>query len=610
LIFEPPVIPEDQKTIVYDVETDGVDWKVNKICGYVITLGPKPEQTYYFPVRHAGGGSHNHNYDPEEVATWIQKEIGDRKDIRLVGHSLKFDLHMSRNEGIVFHNHRYECTQANAALLDENAAAYSLSAVAKRMGAVEKKGDLLYEHLAVCFGGKAERKQMGNYWRLQGNDKLGVEYAKGDGVTTWAVWDIQNKHIIEQDLQRIHDLECRVTRTLFRMERRGVRIDVEKLDQMVKKIGLDLVIAKEFLPEGFNPRSKLEMRKLMEEHKQLDWPLTKPSKTFPQGQPSFSKEWLLTHDIGKRVVAVRELEHMTASFLNPMRDTHTFEGRVYATFNQMKMDDYGTVSGRLSSSNPNLQQIPKRNKALAILFRAIFLPEEGHTWSSNDYRQQEVVIFAEYTQAPVLVEGYQNDPNFDAHQLVADMLTKETGTKYDRSTHGKTINLAQIYGLGKEKMAIKIGTTVEKATHLLTVYHRLLPEVKTFTKNAGNKARNRGWVMTILGRKRRFPNSQLSYQAINQIIQGSSADITKLKMVEVDDYFEKESHDEAGLMIQVHDDLNWTVPDTEQGREWDAKAKEIMESFTEDDLITLSIPLRVDHFSGADWAEASFPKKE
>jgi DNA polymerase I-like protein with 3'-5' exonuclease and polymerase domains len=606
LIFEPPVIPEDQETIVYDVETDGVDWKVNKICGYVITLGPKPEQTYYFPVRHAGGGEQNHNYDPEVVAKWVQEEIGNRKDIRLVGHSLKFDLHMSRNEGIVFHNHRVECCQANAALLDENAAAYSLSAVAKRMGAVEKKGDTLYEHLATCFGGKAERKQMANYWRLQGNDKLGVEYAKGDGVTTWAVWVAQNKHIIEQSLEKIHDLECRVTRTLFRMERRGVRIDEEKLDQMVKKIGLDLVIAKEFLPEGFNPRSKLEMRELMEKHNQLDWPLTKPSKTFPNGQPSYSKEWLATHDIGKRVIAVRELEHMTSSFLNPMRDKHTFEGRVYASFNQMKQDDYGTVSGRLSSSNPNLQQIPKRNKALAKLFRAIFLPEEGHIWSSNDYRQQEVVIFAEYTQAPVLVEGYQNDPNFDAHQLVADMLTKETGTKYDRSTHGKTINLAQIYGLGKEKMAIKIGTDMATAVHLLGVYHKLFPEVKAFTKNAGNRARNRGWVMTIMGRKRRFPNSQLSYQAINQIIQGSSADITKLKLVEVDEYFEKETNDECGIMVQIHDDICWSRPDTEQGRKWDAKAQAIMESFTEDDLITLSIPLRIDHAEGKTWAEASF----
>lgn len=590
--FNPPRL-DDAKTIVYDVETNGLDWKRNHIVGYVVTAGPLPEETWYFPTRHETGPNMDHGV----VTNWIKEKIAKRDDIRIVGHNLKFDLHMSKNEGIDFATRKLECTQVNAALIDENAGKYSLEACAARAGVAPKEIGI-YEHIAKLFGGDPDKAQMANFWRLAADDELMLQYAKGDGVSTWQLWDAQ-QYFLQDGLQEVWELECRVLRTLFRMERNGVRIDEQELESLHERIKIVHQEALAKLPEGFNPLSRPQMKALMEEHGHVDWPVT------ALGNPSFPETYLLTTDIGRKVIEARKAGNMLSSFIIPMRETHLFEGRVHCEFNQLKQDDYGTVSGRLSSSRPNLQQVPKRHKVLAPMFRKIFLPNEGHFWSSNDYKQQEFVVYAEYTDNKFLVEGYKQNPPVDAHQTVANLLDVE------RDPTAKRMNLGQVYGMGAPKLAMNLGITLLHAKSLMLKYDAIFPEAKEFRITAQRTAELRGYVRTKMGRRRRFSGkqAQFAHKAGNQIIQGTSADITKLKMVEVDEFFERETGDQCKLLIQVHDDLCFSIPETAEGFKWEQRAKRIMESFGPEDKIQMNVPLRVDNSRGRNWGEASFPKE-
>lgn len=574
------------KTLVYDAETNGLDWRKCHVVGHVLTFGPKVEDTFYLPVRHGGGG----NLDPEQVERMLREGVAANRDLRVVGHNLAFDLHFAANHDLRFSG-PLECTMVNAALIDENAGAYSLEACARRAGVQEKRGDALYSHMATLFGGEANRNQMANFWRLAGTDPIGVDYAIGDGVTTWQLWEHQQSELDEQELRTVWGVECRVIRTLHRMERHGVRIDLERLADLERDISNRLVAATGKLPSGFNVRSTPSLTKLFRDAGFVDYPLTE------KGNPSFTEQWLKSNELGQFILAVRKLTNLQNSFIVPLRDRHLHNGRVHPTFNQLKADEYGTVTGRLSCSNPNAQQVPKRDKLLAPLFRSVFVPDENTLWSSNDYGQQEFVVFTEYTKAPRLMAGYNQDPQVDIHTTVAEMLGVE------RDPTAKRMNLGMVYGMGVKKLAASLGIPLERASEYRTRYDEMIPEARTFLKEAERRAKYRGWVKTKLGRRRRFPDSRYAHKAGNSIIQGSSADITKLKMVEIDEYFASKG-DQCKLILQVHDELDWVVP--EGCEDQNQEALRIMQSFTENDLISLSVRLRVDHSTGKNWAEAVF----
>lgn len=601
--FWPKPLPADQKTIVFDVETSGLDWKRDKVVGYVITLGPNPEDTTYYPVRHEGGD----NYNPDEVEAWI-RSWAHREDLLIVGHNLKFDMHFSANYGIVFGG-KTCCTMTTEALIDENQRGYSLDALTKKYGVAAKQGSELYEHMAELFGGEAARSQMANFWRLSGSDPLGVEYAEGDGVSTWALWEAQKVLIELQELTRIWELECRVTKTLFRVERRGVRVDESNLKMVRDRI---LSQAKEVM--GSLPKADLNVRslrdlvpmvqKLVEEGKAPPIPMTAPSATFPEGQPSLTEKYLNQFELGQQIVKVRKLTNLLNSFIDPLLNTHLFQGRVHCEFNQMKADDYGTRTGRLSCSNPNLQQVPKRDKVLAPIFRSVFVPDEGMLWSSNDYKQQEYVVFAEYSGNERLQEGYRQNPPIDAHQTVADMLGVE------RDPTAKRMNLGMIYGMGVAKLAASLDVDEQQARVWMAQYHANFPEAKKFLKRAKEKCEDRGYVITLGGRRCRIEDKRFAHKAGNRIIQGTCADITKLKMVEVDEYFHRNG-DQAQLILQVHDELVWQFPDTEEGWAQNREAQRIMQDFSGyEGGYSLDTPLRVDSHEASNWSEASFPAKK
>lgn len=579
---------DESKLVVFDTETTGVDWKKDKVIGYVLCWGPSNKDVAYYPVRHEGGG----NVDVDQVESWLSK-LFKRPDLRVINHSIKFDLHMAANHGIKIMG-PVECTQVNAALIDENVGYFNLDACAKRLDIPQKKGNELYKWLASTLGGGPDRKsQMGNLFKVAGNHPLVMEYAMGDGTTTWHLRNRQVVDIEAQNLNLVWGVECRVTKTLFNMERVGIRIDEGELVMLRKKLEKMGHEALKVLPKDLNVRSSSQIRELYKREGITAF------KTTDKGNPSFTEKWLSTNELGQKIVLVRKITNIINTFIDPMLEIHIYKGRVHTNFNQLKQDEYGTVTGRLSSSDPNLQQIPKRDKKLAPLFRRVFLPEKGHKWSSNDYSQQEYRIFAEYLGSKALMNGYLANPPIDMHTNIAKMLNVE------RDPTAKRMNFGLINGMGAPSLAEFLNISLIEAKRYWEMYDRMVPEAKKFLKSAEYWARQRGWVRTKLFRRRRFPDKRFAHKAGNNIVQGTAADMTKLKMVEIDEFFRETLGAGSRLLLQVHDELSWSVAPGEE--HLDEKSIKMMQSFGEKDLITMILPMPVDHNLGRNWSEATFP---
>lgn len=596
------------KEVVVDVETSGLDWRKQHIVGHVLTFGPKEDDSYYLPVRHRGGGNISGCSTPSTKDGWT----GDRHPLEIeivkelekpgrtcIFHNGAFDLRFLYRVGLTKFDADYDDTMLNATLLNEWQASFSLDYCCKAYGVAQKK-TTIYDYILSKFpeARGAPKQAMGYFWQLAGDDPVAVEYAEGDGTSTWQLRKRQHEEIALQNLQLVHSVECKVIPVLARMMTRGVKIDEERLHVVKKLTQTKLDEALRALPEGFNSRASSQVRKLMEDNGFTNWPYTAPSKTHPKGLPSFSEAWLVTNPVGQKIVAARKLSNLLASFIDPMITTHLWNGRVHPEYNQLRGDEYGTITGRLSSSNPNLQQVNKRNEELGRIHRSIFVPDEGMLWGSADWSQMEPRLLAYYSRCKVLTDGYKADPPIDAHSAVA------TAANIDRET-GKRVNQTLITGGGKGVLTSKYGIPPDKVDQVWTDYFKAMPEIKLFQKQAAQRMRNRGYVVSLLGRRARIKDKD--YVALNRLLQGGNADCIKYKMVQIDDYLRSEG-DKVNLLNNVHDALDFQFK-PEDKKIYD-EALRIMTSFGPDDLISLDIPIAVDAKIGKDWAIATFGEEK
>jgi len=565
-------------TIVIDVETNGLDWRNNFICGWVFTFGPKPEDTYYLPVRHETG----ENYDPDKVRDMFNSH--QDRPRHWVGHNIAFDLSFIHKECDPI-NGTFEDTMINACLLNEFEPSYSLASCAERADVQLKLADEILNHIASVFGGDPVKNRMGEFWRLDAEDTTAIDYATGDGTTTWQLWDVQKRMLAAQDLSEVHSVECRLIPVLNRMTMRGIKIDVDRLHRLKDVMEHDLEDAKTTVGEEINPRSGKQMADFFARHGHTDWPVTE------KGNPSFTEEWLVTTEVGRKFVKVRQYSNLLNSFINPMIERHLHNGRVHPQFNQLKSDDYGTVTGRLSSSNPNVQQVPKRNIELGIPFRSIFIPDSGMVWGSSDYSQCEPRLLAHYSDCEVLINGYNANPPVDAHTAVAD------AAGIDRQS-GKRLNQALLTGAGIKKATAMLGKPQLEAETIVKEYFRAMPEIRTLQQHAAKVMVQRGYLKSILGRRARLEKIGYEYKAVNRILQSSNADMIKLSMVRVDEYCQ--SVGGIDMLNNVHDSIDFQYNPDKRGA-YD-EALKIMCDFPQ---IT-KIPIVVDEDSGNNWSEASY----
>lgn len=598
---------KEAKEMAYDTETSGLDWKINSPIGYVFTVD---SASVYVPIRHAGGGNLS---DPsgkcgpmvnadDKIAihpfeTGLAKAFQERANtpnFLTIGHHLKFDCHFSANAGVML-GRNLSCTQNTQTLLNEHTRSYSLESIANSYGVTAKLGEPMYQHLANLFGGAAVKGQMSNFWRTSGTDQMTYDYAAGDGVSTLEVWRKQRSIIEINKMEKIFELENEVIWTLFRMERRGMLLDMPYLDRLVGYLNSEIDTARYALPDKFNPRSPKNMRDLMEGHGHLDWPKTE------KGNPSFTADWLKTHDIGKKVVALREWTNLLNTFVLPLRDEHAHEGRVHATLHQNKADDAGTIAGRLSCGTPNMQAVPKHNKPLAAKLRRAFMAEKGMKLSEADWSQAEPRLFAHYSQDTNLMAGYLAVPFRDVHTVVADML------QVDRGTTGKRMNMGMFTGMQIKTFSEHMELPQHEAAELWHKWYTLFPGVRNFQQQAKSVMLSRGYIRTIYGRRGNLDEPRFAYKATSKIIQGSQADMAKYKLVEIDKELERRG-DTSWLVMAIHDSFIWQSPVGAEGDATDTWIKNCLEDVMGEPF-KLAVPFVVDCESGAHWAEASLGNK-
>ena len=546
----------------------------------------------YYPIAHEGGG----NMDRTKVLKWFQGVLST--PARKIFHNAMYDVCWIRALGLSI-NGQIVDTMIASALVDENQMRYDLNNCSKRYTGKTKNETELYQ-AARDWGvdAKAEMYKLPAIY-------VGA-YEEKDAEITFELWQELKKEIINQDLNSIFQLETELFPCLVDMRFLGVRVDVES----AHKLKEELVEEEKELLLKVKKETSVDVqiwaaRSIAQVFQKLDLPFDRTDKT---NSPSFTKNFLQNHahPLVKRIARAREINKAHTTFIDTILK-HNHKGRIHAEINQLRSDNGGTVTGRFSYSNPNLQQIPARNKELGPRIRSLFIPEEGHTWGCFDYSQQEPRLVVHYAALQNLygvnevLDSY-NEGDADFHTIVADM------AEIPR-TQAKTINLGLFYGMGKNKLQAELGVSKEKAEDLFRQYHNKVPFVKQLMDNVMYRAQDSGKIRTLLGRLCRFhlwePNQfgihealphdaallehgpgikrAYTYKALNKLIQGSAADMTKKAMLEL--YKEK-----IIPHIQVHDELDISVDNNSH------KIKEIMES-----AVSLEVPNKVDYESGPNW---------
>lgn len=565
--------------IGYDTETNGLDWRTCHAVGYVLTfiLDNKPD-TVYLPIRHPTA-----NLDVDQVNRLLQEEI---PGLDVVMHNAAFDLKFAAKEGIHFNNKVFD-TQIMAALLDEHSKSFSLDFQTKKYG-VAQKVTSIYEYIAQKFGLSSNDKgTMGHFWKLDGDDPLAVEYACGDGDSTVELFNAMIPKIQDEELGRIWDVETRLTSVLHEMSWRGMKIDEERLHLIKKQAEQFVEQFSTGLPADLNFKSPLQMEKLFRDNGITEFERTRT------GRLTFGQAWLSGSELGRRIIAVRKWRTLLDSFINPTIDRHCYRGRLHTNYNQLKADDYGTISGRISATDPNVLNYPspKRQPDQGKLFRQIFVADDGRCMAEADYNQAEPRLVGHYAKIKAWIEGYKATPPIDAHSSVATM----TGLPRQ---HGKTVSMALITGAGTDKIIEMLGIDYDKGQAIVRTYHRGVPEIRDFQKYAARVWTDRRFVRSILGRKYRLDDSRFAYRALSRIIQGSNADICKLALVQCNEGPCKEYG--VQLLNSIYDSIIWQFDTGDRPEEAN---KAMCRAMTDLEGVNLRIPMVVDLGTGFRWSD-------
>jgi len=595
------------KYVSIDLETYDPDLKKmgsgalrNK--GYIVGVAVAVDGwSGYYPIRHREG-----NLDPIKVMNWV-KEICAYDNVKIF-HNAMYDVCWLRSYGIKINGHIID-TMVMLSLVDENRLWYSLnSASYDYLGQV--KSEKALEEAAAKAGVNAKEEMH----KLPAMD-VGA-YAEKDAELTLELFKVLSREINKQNLQNVFDLETQLFPCLVDMKFKGVRVDVPKAFELKKElISKEEALLLEIKKETGIDTEIWAARSIAKVFDKLSLSY---SRTAKSNAPSFTKNFLSEHKhpLVQKIAKAREINKAHTTFIDTILK-HNHNGRIHADINPIKSDQGGTVTGRFSYSNPNLQQIPARNKDLGPMIRSLFIPEENCTWGCFDYSQQEPRLVVHYaaTTEPIcfddsvtrIVNEFKSD-SVDFHQTVADMAS------ISRS-QAKTINLGLFYGMGKAKLQAELGlNTKAEAENLFNQYHENVPFVRELMNRTSAHAQTSGSIGTLLGRKCRFDKWEpaqfgmhtpmtleeaertygrgrirraFTYKALNKLIQGSAADMTKKAMLDL--YQE-------GIIphIQIHDELDISIESPEQAK----KIIEIMEN-----AVTLAVPNKVDYESGKTWGD-------
>ena len=600
-LSEAKEIAIDLETCDPNMESLGPGWPRNDgyIVGYAVAVDG---WAGYFPVAHAGGG----NLDKRIVERWIKDILATPAD--KIMHNAAYDLGWLRATGFEVNGVIYD-TMLAAPVLDENRFAYSLNSLGFDY-LKEIKSEQGLKESASDFGVHPKKE----LWKLPAMH-VG-DYAEQDAALTLKLWHHFKALMRNDEVESVFKLETEVLPVLVNITLQGINFNRAKCEQKMAEMRTKELEILKYL------KSQAGMQVDIWAAQSIAAAFDRLGIQYPKtaaGAPSFTKSFLDTHEhpMSKMILEARELNKTHGTFLEPYLKHSAKDGRIHTHFNQMRNEEGGTVTGRLSASNPNLQQVPARHEIIGPMVRGLFLPEDGQIWAANDFSSQEPRLLVHYATllglpgAEKMAQAYRDNPDTDFHQMVADM----AGIKRKAA---KTIGLGLMYGMGKAKLATQLDLPLDEASELIATFHSKVPFLKgtvdAVMKRIEHPASG-GSIRTLLGRKCRFPlweptewgvNKALpreqavieygvrikragTYKGLNRLIQGSAADQTKAGMVALH---------KAGfkLLLQVHDEVALSVRNIDEAR----AAAEIMAK-----AVTLEVPSRVDVETGPSWGEAS-----
>lgn len=601
----------------------------------------------YYPVRHAQGS----NFAPNVVFDWLRDQT-HRFRGEVYGGNFLYDEEALWHENVRFHDDvkRRDVQIAEPLLDEETAEGYSIEVLSKKYLGVGKEETLLRAAAQTYTKGYKDKRShrpisfdpKKDLWMMP-PEYVGA-YAEGDVDRPRRIYEKQIALIEKEGLRDIFNLETSLIPILLKMRLNGVAIDLEQAEALQKvltkeidKYSMQIMRLVSFDPNVDSGKDMLKAYETLA----LRLPELNISSNIrhtPKGNASFTADWYAVQNdpLSNLVLKKKKLMTLRDDFVVGDVLKEQINGRIHAQFHQLRQDTHGTRSGRFSSTNPNLQQVPARHDdelwgkdspIWAEEVRKLFVPDEGCKWFKGDFSQQEprlTVHFAYLCRlqgADEAVAAFRKNPKTDYHSLTTQIVNEKSGRNFKRKQI-KGVNLGLVYGMGLPKLCRQLGVSIEEGQEILSAYHAALPFVKGISTKAMSTAQERGYILTILKRKRRFnlyepvpesrdernfkyralPLDQASakwpgrrlqrsgiHKALNALIQGSAADQTKEAM--------RVLYYDYGLLaqLQVHDELDGSVRDIEEARTY----KRVMET-----AVMLEIPVVCEMAIGNSWGNA------
>lgn len=609
-------------TETYDPEllTHGPGWARGK--GHIVGVSVAADGFKgYYPIRHEV--EPHINFPPDKVFAWL-RDILSNENAPKIGANLMYDVGWLREEGVDVKGKLIDVQYAEALLTEEGKV--GLEDIAQKYLGTGKESNLLYDWCARYYGGSPNGTQRKHIHKSPA--RLVGHYAESDAVLPLQL----AKHLyaaLQQDkLVDLFDLECRLTPLLIDMRFAGVTVDIDKAEQAREKL---LAMADETSKQirnivGFNVNvnASASLAKAFDKL-DLPYPLTAPSASYPDGQPSFTKFVLKStkHNLARLIEDERKYRKTVSTFIDGYILNAHVNGKVYGQFHPLRGKENGARSGRFASSNPNLQNLSSRDKLIAPLIRGLFKPDYGHKcWRSYDYSQIEYRFLVHYAVgegSDEVRKKYADDPHTDYHKMTQALVKEKTGIALDRKPV-KNINFGLAYGMGEPTLADTLGVKLHEAKRLFVAYHGGAPFVKATMDACMNIAAKTGEITTILGRKSRFEKwlpikrkkgkeyfplpfeaalrkwgkigRAYLHKALNRRLQGSAADMLKVAMVKC---YEDGIFDETGVpRLTVHDENDFSDPGGKDNAF--KEMKHVMET-----CMDLKVPILVDSEVGPNW---------
>ena len=567
--------------VAFDTETTGLEADKDKLVGFSFSFND--EEAFYVPFAHFYLGVPDQV--SKEVASNAIRKIFNSK---VVGHNIKFDLHfVSRflNDDTL---EVYADSMILAWLINPESA----------LG-LDKLSDKLLNHKMVAFKDTVKKGETFASVELEDASK----YASEDAYITLKLFNLFNEKLKLQNAEHLieesQNVEVPFISTLLAMEKEGIKLDAGFLEKFLIEVKETLSILTKNIHElagsEFNINSTKQLGVILFEH--LGLPVGKKTKTGYSTDEKVLNSLKESHEIISSLLEYREVYKLYSTYIEPLlKLSHEDEkGRIHTSFVQT-----GTATGRLSSKNPNLQNIPARS-ALGLKIREAFVAPEGKKLIGIDYSQIELRLLAHFSGDAVLVDAFK--ANKDIHLQTAIALFGEEEAPSKRAV-AKTVNFGLLYGMGQKKLSETLGITTKEAKGIIEKYFESFPTVKTYFRSIVDNSKENGYIETLLKRRRYFdyetasPMFRAAYdrESVNSVFQGSASDLIKLSMNEIAKVIKEESLN-AKMLLQIHDELIFEV-DASEADALGEKFKNIMENIYE-----LNIPLEASMNIGDNWGQ-------